>query len=198
MMDTLELDLSNSHCIVSRKSDAGAYNNAYFLLALLSCFLFPFASIFFIILYIRSEKHSSVGLAILVGLCSGAIAYGVNTTLMADIDRYTNSLPIFRETSFWDLLSIKGVYSSVGSHGYNLFAWIVSRFNDDYLLRSAVTATFYSVMAFIIDDYAALQGWSFRRTCVALLISVASSPFFNVLSYAKSTPAYSLLLLALY
>ena len=73
-MDTLELDLTNSHRIVPRKSDAGAYNNAYFLLALLSCFLFPFASIFFIILYIRSEKHSSVGLAILVGLCSGAIA----------------------------------------------------------------------------------------------------------------------------
>ena len=139
-----------------------------------------------------------MGLAILVGLCSGAIAYGVNTTLMADIDRYTNSLPIFRETSFWDLLSIKGVYSSVGSHGYNLFAWIVSRFNDDHLLRSAVTATFYSVLAFIVDDYAALQGWSFRRTCAALLISVAISPFFNVLSYAKSTPAFSLLLLALY
>lgn len=198
MMDTLELDLSNSHRIAPRKSDAGAYNNAYFLLALLSCFLFPFASIFFIILYIRSEKHSSVGLAILVGLCSGAIAYGVNTTLMADIDRYTNSLPIFRETSFWDLLSIKGVYSSVGSHGYNLFAWIVSRFNDDHLLRSAVTATFYSVLAFIVDDYAALQGWSFRRTCAALLISVAIPPFFNVLSYAKSTPAFSLLLLALY
>ena len=57
MMDTLELDLSNSHRIVSRKSDAGAYNNAYFLLALLSCFLFPFALIFFIILYTRSEKH---------------------------------------------------------------------------------------------------------------------------------------------
>lgn len=197
-MDTLELDLSDSHRIVPRKSVFDAYNNAFFLLALLSCFPFPFASIFFIILYIRSEKHSSVGLAILVGLCSGAIAYGVNTTLLADIDRYTNSLPIFRETSFWDLLSIEGVYSSVGSHGYNLFAWIVSRFNDDHLLRSAVTATFYSVLAFIVDDYASLQGWSFRRTCAALLISVAIPPFFNVLSYAKSTPAFSLLLLTLY
>ena len=182
MMDTLELDLSNSHRIVSRKSDAGAYNNAYFLLALLSCFLFPFASIFFIILYIRSEKHSSVGLAILVGLCSGAIAYGVNTTLMADIDRYTNSLPIFRETSFWDLLSIKGVYSSVGSHGYNLFAWIVSRFNDDHLLRSAVTATFYSVLAFIVDDYAALQGWSRTGPVVLILLyAFAASTHSSVL-----------------
>lgn len=197
-MDTLEHSLSDSRCTASLKSGAGAFNNAYFFLALLSCLLFPFASILFIYLYVRSEKHSSVGLAILVGLCSGAIAYGVNTTLIADIDRYTNSLPIFRETSFWSLLSIKGVYSSVGSHGYNLFAWIVSRFGSDQLLRSAVTATFYSVLAFIVDDYAKIQGWSFRRTCIALLVSVAIPPFFNVLSYAKSTPAFSVLLLALY
>lgn len=198
MMDTLEHGLPDSRRIVPPKSDAGAYNNAYLFLALLSCVLFPFASILFIILYVRSEKHSSVALAILVGLCSGAIAYGVNTTLMADIDRYTNSLPIFRETSFWNLLSIKGVYSSVGSHGYNLFAWIVSRFGSDQLLRSAVTATFYSVLAFIVDDYAKIQGWPFRKTCVALLVSMAIPPFFNVLSYAKSTPAFSVLLLALY
>ncbi len=46
MMDTLELDLSNSHRIVSRKSDAGAYNNAYFLLALLSCFDFLHYSLY--------------------------------------------------------------------------------------------------------------------------------------------------------
>ena len=194
----LEHGLPDSRRIVPPKSDAGTYNNAFLFLALLSCLLFPFASIIFIFLYVRSEKHSSVALAILVALCSGAIAYGVNTTLMADIDRYTNSLSIFRETSFWNLLSIKGVYSSVGSHGYNLFAWIVSRFGSDQLLRSAVTASFYSVLAFIVDDYAKSQGWPFRKTCVALLVSMAIPPFFNVLSYAKSTPAFSVLLLALY
>lgn len=113
MMDTLELDLPNSHRIVPRKSDAGAYNNAYFLLALLSCFLFPFASIFFIILYIRSEKHSSVGLAILVGLCSGAIAHGVNTTLMADIDRFTCMVTLAISTNVVISLGMVGALSIV-------------------------------------------------------------------------------------
>lgn len=198
MIDTLEVDSLKPRRTAPSYSGISAYNNGYFFLALLSCFLFPFASILFIILYVRSEKHSSVGLAILVGFCAGSIAYGVNTTLMADIDRYTNSLPIFRETAFWDLLSIKGVYSSVGSHGYNLFAWVVSQFGDDQLLRGAVTATFYSILAFVVDDYARLHGWSYGRTCAALFASVAIPPFFNVLSYAKSTPAFSVLLLALY
>ena len=198
MIDTLEVDSLKLRRTAPSYSGISAYNNGYFFLALLSCFLFPFASILFIILYVKSEKHSSVGLAILVGLCAGSIAYGVNTTLMADIDRYTNSLPIFRETAFWDLLSIKGVYSSVGSHGYNLFAWVVSQFGDDQLLRCAVTATFYSVLAFVVDDYAGLHGWSYGRTCTALFASIAIPPFFNVLSYAKSTPAFSVLLLALY
>lgn len=198
MNGDLKANSPNRLYAASSYSRISAYNNGFFVLAIVFCLFFPFASVLFIALYARSEKHSSIGLAFLVGLCAGAIAYGVNTTLTADIDRYTNSLPVFRATAFWDLFSITGVYSSVGSHGYNLFAWIVSQFDNDQLLRSAVTASFYSVATYIVDDFGRRQGWTFGKICTALLICVAISPFFNVLSYAKSTPAFSLLLLTLY
>lgn len=198
MKDALKANLPNRLYVTASYSRISAYNDGFFVLAILFCLLFPFASVLFITLYARSEKHSSIGLAFLVGLCAGAIAYGVNTTLTADIDRYTNSLPVFRSTALWDLFSITGVYSSVGSHGYNLFAWIVSQFGDDQLLRSVVTASFYSVVAYIVDDFGRRQGWTFGKICTAFLVCVAISPFFNVLSYAKSTPAFSLLLLTLY
>ena len=194
----LEAEVHKRCHTVSSKAGISVYNNCFFFLAAIFCIFFPFASIFFIALYARSEKHSGVGLAFLAGLCAGAIAYGVDTTLTADIDRYTNSLSVFRETALWDIFSITGVYSSVGSHGYNLFAWIVAQFGDDQLLRSAVTATFYSVLAYIVDDYGRLHGWSFGKTCIAFLICAAIPPFFNVLSYAKSTPAFALLLLTVY
>lgn len=173
-------------------------DDAYLVLALIACALVPFAAVPFILLYAMEERHSSLLFALLVGLLAASLAYGVHTTVTADIDRYTESLKVFRETSFIGVFSIEGVYSSVGSHGYNLLAWVVSKFGNDQLLRSVVVFSFYSIASYIIDDYACHHQWGIATRISSSLLCVSIVPFFNILSYAKSTPAFSILLLAVY
>lgn len=169
-----------------------------YVMFLLATAVSPILSLLLAVYIINAYSTNKLINSLVVGLLAASFAYGVHTTVVADIDRYTNALATFRQTPLSGLLYIDDVYSSVGAHGYNLMAWIVSRLGDDHILRSIVVFIFYSTSSYIVFDYGVDEGWSNRRQLGALAFICCAIPFFNILSYAKSTPAFSIALLAIY
>lgn len=181
-----------------RKCNIDYKKVALYALFLLLVVISPALSIFITLYLIKTNRGNKLIYAALIGLTAASFAYGVHTTVVADIDRYTNALPIFRQTPLNELLSINNVYSSVGAHGYNLMAWVISRLGNDHLLRSVVVFSFYCTSSYIIFDYGCDEGWSNRKTLAVITFAFCAIPFFNILSYAKSTPAFSIALLTIY
>lgn len=175
----------------------GNESSRWFVFSIFFIILIPAASPIFIFSYYKSS-HSSKNTALLIGLLFAMLAYGVETTLTADIDRYTSSLSRYRSITLWDAPLFQGGYSSNGAYAYNLLAWIVAHAGNDRLLRSTICLITYGFSSFVILDYGRTSGWKEEKTAAAVLAFVCITPFFNQLSYVKSSPAFAIILCAVY
>lgn len=200
-MISKELSSTECVCVPARAGQKESAVDAVGLVLFCGAFLFsvfaPMVAPIFIVMSFHRGRNA-FAFAVLTALWLSVLAYGVETTVVADIDRYTASLPIYRELSLWQAPSARGVYSAEGAYAYNVFAWLFSRMGEDHLLRSGVVFVSYVFPIFVVTDYGHSNGWSTRRILVSTLVLLSVVPFVNQLSYAKSSPAFSLLLYAVY
>lgn len=117
--------------------------------------IFPIAGFCLAILYFNQYKRPLVS-ALLCGIVFSAAVYGYSADLDNDIYRHIQSTMLYSSISFsdaFDLLKNRGEnISSV--YTWDIRLWIISKFNDEFLLQSSGAFVGYTLISYMVFSVA--------------------------------------------
>lgn len=164
-----------------------------FLVAIIASVM-PIAGFTLSVLYYKQYRRVKSS-ALLIGLsCSGAL-YGYRADSMNDIYRHISNLERYSGVPLircFDLLPIKSVYT------WDIWSWIISRLNNPNLLQSSGALVGYSLLSYIILDYAKVRNAKYKNWFFALSVSFCITSPLNIAVGIRNVNAFLIAALALY
>lgn len=133
--------------------------------------------------------------AMATGICFATLFYGVRLDELNDISRHMNLLAAYNGVDFWHCFG-------AGHYDYqfvwDIWCWLIAKCGDPYLLQASSCFIAYSIIVFIIIDYANMLRADWRVVVFALFTAIASIPFLGIISGIRSSVALLISALAIY
>lgn len=166
-----------------------------YVLASLSAIFFPLLAPIYICFALRG-RQSPFLTAVAIGMLFGILASCIDTVVQSDLDRYASLIDSFRGLTLLEAANMGGSYS--GQIVYTLIFWLLANLRLGFLLNFIVGFVAYSVPTYILFDYCLREKTDRWHALIILCSYIVLVPFFNMISYVRSTLAFSIVLLAAY
>ena len=144
----------------------------FIILSIIGC-LFPIFGITLGLLYFN-QYRSPFRSAVIQGLSWSGALYGYVGDQGNDIYRHMNNLALYRNVPLYkcfDLLKDKNI-SAV--YTWDIWSWIVARFNNPYLLQASGALIGYTILSYILFDYVYDKEYS-RKEWIPIWIFMLST-----------------------
>lgn len=136
-------------------------------LLLLLGMLCPIAGMFCAVANFSTSRKAASN-ALVFGNSCGWAFYGYISDKGNDIIRHMSNLNLYREVSLFQGLDIKKnqVYL------WDIWSWTISKFEDPYLLQASAALVGYSIIAYIVFDYANIRKFNLSSYVPMLLLAL--------------------------
>ena len=133
--------------------------------------------------------------AVAAGICFAAFFYGVRLDELNDITRHMNYLTAYDEVDIFHCFGA-GHYDFL--FVWDLWCWLIAKSGDPYLLQASSCLIAYSIIFYIIIDYANMLKVGWGIAVFAIFTAIASIPFLGIISGVRSSVALLVSALAIY
>ena len=146
-------------------------------------------------LFTNELRRSPVLGAVSAGICFAAFFYGVRLDELNDIARHMNLLAVYDGVDIWHCFGA-GHYDYL--FVWDMWCWLIAKCGDPYLLQASSCFIAYSIIVYIIIDFANMVKADWGVTVFALFTAIASIPFLGIISGVRSSTALLISALAVY
>jgi len=136
------------------------------ILLLLMCCICPIIGIPFVVQEYRKRGQVKF-CAFLIGLASAAALYGYIADQGNDIYRHILNLRYYEGKSFFQIFDT-GQLNSV--YVWDIWQWIITLFRNEFLLQSSGAFVVYTIVSYIIFDYAKKHGFDSRQWQASIIL----------------------------
>jgi len=129
----------------------------------------PILGIFLSILYFSTYRRPFAS-ALLCGISFSAFFYGYIADVQNDIYRHMGNLKYYQNIKIWQCFNaVKGMRKA-SIYVWDIWCWIIAQFNNPYLMQSSGALLGYTIITFIVFDYAKKNNSSMKEWLPILLM----------------------------
>ncbi len=138
--------------------------------------------------------------ALLCGLSFSAAFYGYIPDEGNDIFRHIASMELYADVSLWDAFNLlKNDASHISSvYTWDLWLWIMSKFDNPLLLQSSGAFMGYSLISYFAFDFAKIHKWQFQHWLLVLFVALVLISPLDIVIGIRNANAFLICALALY
>lgn len=138
--------------------------------------------------------------ALLCGLSFSAAFYGYIPDEGNDIFRHIASMELYADVSLWDAFNLlKNDASHISSvYTWDLWLWIMSKFDNPLLLQSSGAFVGYSLISYFVFDFAKTHKWQFKHWGLVLFVALALISPLSIAIGIRNANAFLICAMALY
>lgn len=140
----------------------------------------------------RNAVSSGIG----VGLSFACAWYGYIVDSGNDIFRHIMSMHDYANKNIFEIWGLYRFNRNVFT--FDFWLWIISKLNNDRMLQASGALVGYSILAYIVFDYARLNNEDFKSWFTKFLLSLALVPGLDIAIGIRCANAFILMGLAIY
>lgn len=170
-----------------------------FAIILIIAMVIPIAGLFLSFIYFNSYKRPVLA-AVLCGIAFSAALYGYIPDAGNDIFRHLEKLLLYTDVPFYDVFDlIKKDATNVSSvYTWNFWLWMISNFNNVYLLQSSGAFIGYTLISYMVFSQAKQNNLLMKEWLPFYGIAMLSFPVLEIAIGIRSANAFILFTLACY
>ena len=130
--------------------------------------IFPIAGIFFSISYFSTFRRP-IRSALLCGISFSAFFYGYIADIQNDIYRHMADLRYYENVDLFHCFNVVESTRKASIYVWDIWCWIIAQFHNPYLLQASGALVGYTIISFIVFDYANEIVASMKQWIVVLL-----------------------------
>lgn len=131
-------------------------------------------------------------------LAIGMIAYGMQSSVELDMDRYFNTAIEIGKYPFFELFNYKGSHGEyVGLWVIKIVFWLAGRLNVVHILPMMTGCIVYGIALYITCDVAE-EYEAYTSIPKVIAVQICILPFVSIISNIRNITAFSLIILAVY
>ena len=157
--------------------------------------LFPLAGMFGSVVNF-SKSRKSMPNAVVFGMACGWGIYGYVCDEGNDIVRHMKNLELYKNIPFYKCFDAIGKITEV--YTWDIWSWIMARFNDPYLLSVSAAIVGYGIISYIVFDYANMKRLRVKQYVPMLLVSLTMVSPLDVTNGVRFANAVLICVLAVY
>lgn len=170
-----------------------------FAIILIIAMVMPIAGLFLGFVYFNSYKRPLLA-AVLCGIAFSATLYGYIPDGGNDIFRHMEKLSLYSNLPFYDVFDlIRNNTTTVSSvYTWDLWLWIISNFNNEYLLQSSGAFIGYTLISYMVFSQAKQNNLLMKEWLSFYGMAILSFPVLEIAIGIRSANAFILFTLACY
>ncbi len=168
----------------------------FIIIAAITCII-PIAGFILTLIYFNQYKQSLLS-ALLCGISFSAAFYGYTADQGNDIYRHMDHLILYENLPIYNCFDVLQKYNMSHIYTWDIWSWIISQTGNFYLLQSSAALVGYSILSYIVFDYAKHNNLNIKQWITVLLILLTIISPLNMIIGIRISNAFVICALAFY